>query len=129
MKNYKKCRPAIDDACAAIFDAQSKLKRNAALLRHVRSLKRQNFSLRKANRALRLQVRLDKEAIDKLNDPILCYQMDSCEKPQHEDLSREIVVQIPHPTFVLQKPKFTAQRGQCCLAVHMMTHHNHMVEI
>jgi chromosome segregation ATPase len=110
MKHYKKCRPTIDDACATLSDAQSKLKRNAALLRQVRSLKRQNLSLRKENRALRLQVRLDKEATDKLNDPILCCQLDSCEQPQHEDPSREIVAQISQPTFAQQKPEFTAQR-------------------
>jgi hypothetical protein len=85
MNHYKKCRPAIDNACATISDAQSKLKRNATLLRQVRSLKRQNLSLRKENMTLRLQVKLDKEAKDKLNDPSLCCQLDSREQPQHED--------------------------------------------
>jgi hypothetical protein len=67
--------------------AQSKLKRNVALLRQVKNLKRQNLSLRRTNRALQLQVSLDKEATDKLNDPILYCQLDSCAQPQHEDLS------------------------------------------
>jgi hypothetical protein len=86
MEHFKKCRPTIDDACASLFDAQTKLKRNVTLLRQVRSLKRQNLSLRRENRALRLQVSLDKESMDKLNDPILCCQLDSHMQPQHEDL-------------------------------------------
>jgi hypothetical protein len=32
MEHFNKCRPAIDDSCATLFDAQSKLKRNATLL-------------------------------------------------------------------------------------------------
>ena len=110
MKNYKKCRPTIDDACAAIFDAQSKLKRNADLLIQVRSLKRQNLSLRKENMTLRLQVRLDKESMEKLNDPRLCCQLDSRKQPQHEDPLCEIAPQIPQPTLAHQKPKFAVQR-------------------
>jgi hypothetical protein len=94
MKHYKKYKPTIDDACATLFDAQSELKRNATLLRQVRSLKRQNLSLRRENMALRLQVILQKEATDKMNDPILLFQMDSCEQPKHEDLSHEIAAYI-----------------------------------
>jgi hypothetical protein len=52
MNHYKKCRPTIDNACAVISDAQSKLKRNATLLRQVGNLKRQNLSLRKENGTL-----------------------------------------------------------------------------
>lgn len=67
MRHFKECIPTRENACAALSNAQSKLKRNAALLRQVGNLKRQNLSLRKANKALRLQVKLDEEAKDKLN--------------------------------------------------------------
>jgi hypothetical protein len=33
METFKECIPDIDDACASLSDAQSKLKRNSALLR------------------------------------------------------------------------------------------------
>jgi hypothetical protein len=33
MEHFKKCKPVIDDACAALSNAKSKLKRNVALLR------------------------------------------------------------------------------------------------
>jgi hypothetical protein len=52
MKHYKKCRPAIDDACATLSDAQSKLKRNAALLRQVRSLNEIKFVIKKGKHGL-----------------------------------------------------------------------------
>jgi hypothetical protein len=67
MEHFKECRPAIDDACASLSDAQSKLKRNAVLLRQVKSLNKQNLSLRKTIRDLRLQGKLEKEDKDKLN--------------------------------------------------------------
>ena len=57
--------------------------------------------------ALQLQVSLDKEAMDKLNDPIICFHLDSCEQPQHGDLSHEIVVQISQRAFAYQKLEFT----------------------
>jgi hypothetical protein len=67
MRHFKECILSRENACATLSNAQSKLKRNAALLRQVGNLKRQNLSLRKANRALRLQVKLNKEAKDRLN--------------------------------------------------------------
>jgi hypothetical protein len=47
MEHFKKCRPTIDNACATLSDAQSKLKRNAALLRQVKSLKETKFVIKK----------------------------------------------------------------------------------
>jgi hypothetical protein len=85
MEHFKECRPAIDNACATLSDAQLKLKRNGALLRQMKNLKRQILSLRRTNRALQLQVTLNKEATDKLDDPILCSQLDSHAQPLHED--------------------------------------------
>ena len=67
MRHFKECIPARENACATLSNAQSKLKRNATLLRQVGNLKRQNLSLRKENRALILQVKLNKEAKDRLN--------------------------------------------------------------
>jgi hypothetical protein len=32
-EHFKECRPAIDNACAALSSAQSKMKRNMVLLR------------------------------------------------------------------------------------------------
>jgi hypothetical protein len=45
---------------------------------------------------LRLQVKLDKEAKDKLNVPSLCFHLDSHEKPQHEDSLRKCCSQHFH---------------------------------
>jgi hypothetical protein len=41
----------------------------------------------------RLQVKLDKEAKEKMNDPNLCCQLDSHKQPQHED-STQIATQM-----------------------------------
>jgi hypothetical protein len=57
-EHFKECRPTIDNACATLSSAQSKLKRNMVLLRQVKSLNKQNWSLRKTIRDLRLQVTL-----------------------------------------------------------------------
>jgi hypothetical protein len=40
MEHFKECRLAIDNACPALSDAQLKLKRNGALLRQMKNLKR-----------------------------------------------------------------------------------------
>jgi peptidoglycan hydrolase CwlO-like protein len=67
MEHFKECRPAIDNACATLSGAQSKLKRNVVLLRQVKSLNKQNLSLRKTVRDLRLQAKLEAEDKDELN--------------------------------------------------------------
>jgi hypothetical protein len=54
-ETIKECIPTINDACASLTNAQSKLKSNAALLRQVKSLRKHNWSLRKTIRVLRLQ--------------------------------------------------------------------------
>jgi hypothetical protein len=62
MKHFQECKPAIDDACASFSNAQSKLKRNAALLRQVGNLKVQNLTLRKENMYLKQKMQLNDEA-------------------------------------------------------------------
>jgi hypothetical protein len=65
-KHFKECRPAIDNACASLSGAQSKLKSNAVLLRQVKSLNKRNLSLRKTVRDLRLQAILEVKDKDNL---------------------------------------------------------------
>ena len=67
MRHFKECIPARENACATLSNAQSKLKRNASLFRKVGNLNIPNMSLRKANKDLRLQVKLDEESNNKLN--------------------------------------------------------------
>jgi hypothetical protein len=62
MKHFKECKPAIDNACAALSNAQSKLKRNATLFRQVGNLKVQNLTLRKENMYLKQKMQLNDEA-------------------------------------------------------------------
>jgi hypothetical protein len=59
MEYFKECITSIDNACETLSGSQSKLKRNAVLLRQVKSLNKQNLSLRKTVRYLRLQVKLE----------------------------------------------------------------------
>jgi hypothetical protein len=66
-KHFQECGPAINNACATLSNAQSKLRRNALLFRQVRNLKRQNVSLRKENRSLKLRIKVDDEARGKLD--------------------------------------------------------------
>jgi chromosome segregation ATPase len=54
-EHFKECRPTIDNACATLSSAQSKLKRNVVLLRQVKSLNKWNWSLRKTVRDLRFR--------------------------------------------------------------------------
>jgi hypothetical protein len=110
MEHFKECKPAIDNACASLSDAQLKLKINGALLRQMKNLKRQILSLRRTNRALQLQVTLNKEASDKLDDPILCSQLDSRAQPLHEDPPRKITAQISQPAVAQQEPESIAQQ-------------------
>jgi hypothetical protein len=62
MKHFKECKPAIDNACATLSNAQSKLKRNATLFRQVGNLKVQNLTLRKENRHIKKNMQLNDEA-------------------------------------------------------------------
>jgi hypothetical protein len=66
-EHFKECRTVIDNACVSLSGAQSKLKRNVVLLRHVKSLNKQNLSLRKTVRYLRLKAKLEEEDKDELN--------------------------------------------------------------
>jgi len=54
--HFKDCKPAIDNTCAAVACAKSKLKGNTVLWRQVNSLSKRNRSLRKSLKVLRLQV-------------------------------------------------------------------------
>jgi hypothetical protein len=56
-EHFKECGMAMENVCAALANAQTKLKGNAVLWRQVKNLKRRNWSLRKTLRVLRLQVR------------------------------------------------------------------------
>jgi len=60
--HFKECRPAIQDGCATLTNAQSRLRRNALLFRQVGNLKRKKFSLRKENRPLKLKKKSDDES-------------------------------------------------------------------
>jgi hypothetical protein len=51
--HFKECRPTIDNFGVAIASALSKLKQNIVLWRQVKSLRKQNMSLRKTLRVLR----------------------------------------------------------------------------
>jgi hypothetical protein len=66
-EHLKECRPTINNACATLFGAQSKLKRNTVLMRQVNILNKWNWSLRKAVRYLRLEVKMEEENKDKIN--------------------------------------------------------------
>jgi hypothetical protein len=57
IEHFKECRSTIDNACTTLTSAQEKLKGNMVLWRQVKSLSKQNWSLRKTLRVLRLQVR------------------------------------------------------------------------
>jgi hypothetical protein len=61
-RHLKECGLAIDDACASLSNAQSKLRKSALLFKQVRSLKRQNLSLKKENRSLKQRMQVDDEA-------------------------------------------------------------------
>jgi hypothetical protein len=77
VEHFQECRLAIDNSCATLSVAQLKLKRNGALLRQMKNLKRKILSLRRTNKALQLQMTLNKEDTEKLDDPIICIQLDS----------------------------------------------------
>jgi hypothetical protein len=62
MKHFKECKPAIDNSCASLSNAYSKLKRNVALFRKVENLKVQNIILRKENRYLKQNIQLNDES-------------------------------------------------------------------
>jgi hypothetical protein len=53
MKHFKECKLARENPCAALSNAQSKLKRNAAMFRQVGNLKVQILTLRKENMHLK----------------------------------------------------------------------------
>jgi hypothetical protein len=67
QRHFQECGPTITNACATLSKAQSKLKRSALLSRQVQNLKRHNLSLRKTNRSLRLQVKIDEEGKGKMD--------------------------------------------------------------
>jgi hypothetical protein len=67
QRHFQECVPATKISCEALSVAQFKLKKNACLSKQIQNLKRQNLSLRKTNKALRLQVKNDKEGKDRLN--------------------------------------------------------------
>ena len=66
-RHFQECGPAINFFCAALSNSQSKLRRNALLFRQVGNLKRQNLSLRKANRSLKQRMKVDDETMGKLD--------------------------------------------------------------
>jgi hypothetical protein len=66
QRHFKECGPAIRNYCEALTNAQSKLRRNALLFRQVGNLKRQNMSLRKENRSLKMRMKVEDEARGKL---------------------------------------------------------------
>jgi hypothetical protein len=61
-RHLKECGPAINNACASLSNAQSKLRKSALLFRQVRRLKRQKLSLKKGNRSLKKRMQFDDEA-------------------------------------------------------------------
>ena len=67
QRHFQECGPAIKKSCASLSNAQSKFIRNALLFRQVGNLKRQNLSLRKENRSLKLRVKIDDEFGGKLD--------------------------------------------------------------
>jgi hypothetical protein len=67
QRHFQECGPAITNSYVTLSKAQSKLKRSALLSRQVHNLKRHNLSLRKTNRSLRLQVKIDEEGKGKLD--------------------------------------------------------------
>jgi len=66
MKHFKECIPARENACAALSNAQSKLKRNVGLLRKVGNLKVKNLTLRKEKMYLKYNMQLNNEAMRRL---------------------------------------------------------------
>jgi hypothetical protein len=56
-EHFKECGPAMENICAALASAQTKLKGNTVLRRQVKNMKRHNWSLRKMLRISRLQMR------------------------------------------------------------------------
>jgi hypothetical protein len=66
MNHFKECRPTIDNACAVLSNAQSKLKRNATLFRKGGNLKVKNLTLRKENMHLNKKIQLNDEARKRL---------------------------------------------------------------
>jgi len=53
MKHFKEYKPARENSCATFSNAQSKLKRDAALFKQVVNLKVQILTLRKENKHLK----------------------------------------------------------------------------
>jgi hypothetical protein len=66
-KHLHECGPAINNAYATISNAESKLRINSLLYMQVGNLKRQNLSLRKENRTLKLRMEVDDESRGKLD--------------------------------------------------------------
>jgi hypothetical protein len=62
MKHFKECKLARENACAALSNAQSKLKRNATLFRQEGNLKVLNLTLWKENMHLKQRLQLNDEA-------------------------------------------------------------------
>ena len=62
MKHFKECKPTRENAYAYLSNAQSKLKRNAALFRKVGNLKVQILTLRKEKENLKKRLKLNDEA-------------------------------------------------------------------
>jgi hypothetical protein len=54
IEHFKECRPTIDNACAALASAQSKLKRNMVLLRQVKSLSKTELVFKKNNQSFKV---------------------------------------------------------------------------
>jgi hypothetical protein len=61
-RHFKEYGPATKNSCAALTNAQSKLRKSALLFRQARNLKGKNVSLRKENRSLKLRMKVDDEA-------------------------------------------------------------------
>jgi hypothetical protein len=59
QRHSKECGIAIRNACEALTNDQSKLRRNALLLRQVGNLKRQKLSLKKEKRSLKLRMKVE----------------------------------------------------------------------
>ena len=59
--HFKECGLAINNACATLTNAQSKLRRNTPLFRKVGYMKKKNMSLRKENMSLKMRMKVDDE--------------------------------------------------------------------
>ena len=66
-RNFRECVLATKIVCEALSVAQFKLKKNARLSNKIHNLKGNNLSLRKAIKALRLQVKIDGEGKYRMN--------------------------------------------------------------